>query len=81
MYMYSLGPVTKNETYQPVGTFRGGWYVYMIFHGVISQQNVLTSRNVRTFRNELSFVAKTPEVCYKKRNVPTGGYVLWRLVH
>ena len=27
-----LGSVTKNETYPPVGTFRGGWYVYRICH-------------------------------------------------
>ena len=50
------GSVTKNETYPPVGTFRGGWYVYMIFHGVIFLRNVPTPGNLRTFLNELSFV-------------------------
>ena len=51
-----LGSVTKNETYPPVGTFWGGWYVYMIFYDVISLRNLPTSRNVSTFRNKLSFV-------------------------
>ena len=59
--------VTKNETYQPVGTFCGGWYVNMIFHGVISQQNVPTSGNVRTFRNELSFVTNPRGLLQKRK--------------
>ena len=45
------GPLQKEvrlETYLPVGTFRGGWYVYMIFHDVIFFQNIPTPRK-RTY--------------------------------
>ena len=62
-YTPELGSVTKNETYPPVGTFRGGWNVYIIFHGGIFLRNVPTSGNVRTFRNELSFVTN-PSLSY-----------------
>ena len=44
------------EMYLPVDTFRGGRYIYVIFHDVIFSPNPEAYLPVGTFRNELFYV-------------------------